>query len=273
MRIAPFIIAAALAAPGIGHADDAAPASTAGWPTAIADRPYNLNAGMLELHGALPFASAEGSQTEVLLGVGASYGISDAIEIGADYALELRPSTEAAGVFAGHVLVRLIHNADISAAIGGSIFYSDSLSGSGLTLGTFGVAVRYRFNKQVSIFTDTNLCAGCVNIAGPVMGQGVVAYESGSNGSSSSTIVGFTLPVGIAYQATPQLYLSAATIVGAILLSPETDSALEFRDVIPVIASAWFSATPHLDLGASITDDLKNASDNYFFELGAKLTM
>src|SRR5262245_49767080 len=78
------------------------PTQTSGWPEQISDRPYTLNAGMLEVHGALPFSGVTGN-TDVILGVGASYGISDMIEVGGDYAFQLAPSADAAGILTGHV--------------------------------------------------------------------------------------------------------------------------------------------------------------------------
>lgn len=250
----------------------AAAPGIAGWPAAISDRPYTLNAGMLELHGALPIYGA-GGDTSALLGVGAAYGVSDQIQVGGDYAFQLAPNTDAAGIFAAHVKLRLTHNQQMSAALGASIFYSDSLSSSGVTLLSGGISFRYRLNPQLSIYTDTNAAAGAVNIAGPVMGQGVVAIVSGSNGASGETLAGFTIPAGIAYQASPQLYLYGATVFGAIILSPQTDSFFLFRDVIPIVAGGWYSVSPKLEIGASITDDLKDAGNNYFFEFGGRIFM
>ncbi len=289
MRTQIIAIAATLLSVSIARADEAAPpppppppgppaaAATApvpapsAYPEAMADRPYNLNGGMLELHAAMPiFAVGTNSSTEILLGVGASYGVSDLIEIGGDYALALSPKVDAAGFLAGHVKVRLVHNEQMSASIGAAAFYSDSLSNSGVILLAGGVSFRYRLNKQLSIFTDTNLCGNCINIAGPVMGQALVAVISGSGGSNGETIAGFTIPAGVGFQATPQLYLSASTIFGAILLSPQSESYFLLRDAIPIVASAWYGATPTLDLGATLTDDVKNAGDNYFVEFGAK---
>jgi hypothetical protein len=245
------------------------PAPESMWPRAIADRPYNLNQGMVELHGAMPI-SGVGGDTEVLAGVGASFGASDKIELGGDYAFQISPKTDAAGIFAAHVKIRLAHDEKMSAALGASILYSHSLYSDGLVLGFGGVAFRYRINKQISIFSDTNVCGGCVNVAGPVAGQFIFANVSDSGGGSSQNIVAFTIPAGIGIQANSQLYLSAATVFGAILLSPTTDSYFLFKDTIPVVASAWMSVSPQVDLGISLTDDVKDASNDYFVELGAK---
>jgi hypothetical protein len=266
VAIVTFLVTTGLAAQAL--AQPAPPPQPGAWPTAISDRPYGLNQGMLEVHSELPI-SGEGGQTYALLGIGASYGLSDAIEIGGDYAFQLSPSTDAAGVFAGHVRIRLAHNERVSASLGAALFYSNSLSRDGLTLGAGGMSLRYRLNKQLSIFSESNLCGGCVNVAGPVMGQVLVLHYS--SGTTSDTASVATLPVGLGFQATPQLYLSASTIVAGFVLSPTTDSQLVFRDIIPIIASAWISVSPKLDLGVSLTDELKDAGNSYFIELGAKM--
>ena len=217
-----------------------------------------------------------GGSTEALVGFGVSYGISDLIEVGGDYAFQLTPKTDAAGVFAGHVRLRLVHNSQVSAALGVAAFYSDSLTGTGVSLFAGGLSLRYRFTPQLSLYTESNFCGGCVNIAGPVMGQALIVHiagSSGPNGTNAETLVAFTIPVGLAYQASPQVYLYASTIIGAIAVSPKTDSYLEFRDVIPVIAGAWITVAPKFEIGASITDDLKDASNNYFFELGGRVSI
>jgi hypothetical protein len=272
LPIVTFLLLTGLAVQALAQPAPSAPTGGSAWPTAISDRPYGLNQGMLEVHSELP-VSGEGGQTYALLGIGASYGLSDAIELGGDYAFQVSPSTDAAGLFAGHIRIRLLHNEKVSASVGGSLFYSSSLSRDGITLGAGGLSLRYRLNKQLSIFTDSNLCGGCVNVAGPVMGQVLVFHysNSGTTGSSSQTVSVATLPVGVGFQASPQLYVSAATVVAGFVLSPTTDSALAFRDIIPIIASAWISVSPKLDIGASLTDDLKDAGNSYFIELGAKM--
>jgi hypothetical protein len=255
--------AVALADEPLPGAPAPAPAPTSK-STAVSDRPYTLGAGKLELHGALPISGVTGD-TSALLGVGVAYGATDSIQIGGDYAFQLAPDVEAAGFFAGHVLIKVAHDAKMSAAVGGSIFLSRALTDENVFLFGVGVALRLRLTPQLSLYTDTNVCGGCINIAGPVMGQGLIATGFGD------TLAGFTIPVGASFQATPQLYLYGSTVIGAVLVSPETDSVLLFRDVIPIVAGAWYSASKQLEIGGAITSDLKDAGNNYFFELRARM--
>jgi hypothetical protein len=278
MRSLAIIVILTLSSLSTARADEVAPppppppappgatpaAAPTAYPEAMSDRAYNLDKGMVEIHGAMPIFALGGGSTDILAGIGVSYGISDALEIGADYAFEASPKVEFDGLFAAHARLRVAHTEQVSASLGVAAFYSKSFYSDGITLLAIGASVRYRINKQLSLFTESNACGGCINVVGPVMGQGIIASGGGDS------IVGFTVPVGVGLQATPQVYLSASTVIGAILLSPQTDSYFLLRDAIPVVAGAWFAATPKLDLGASITDDLKDAGNNYFFELGVK---
>jgi hypothetical protein len=251
--------------PGGGGSGGGGSGGAAGWPEAISDRPYTLNNGMVEIHGAMPIFGAGGSDNFVLVGAGASLGVSDQLEIGGDYAFELAPSADVAGVFAGHLSYRLVHNSQMSAALGVGALYSHGVDG---VLLTGGLSLRYRLNPQLSIFTDSNICGQCLHAAGPVLGQGFAAIPGKGN-----SIVGFTLPVGLGYQVDPHLYLFGSTILAAVLLAPTTDSATIFSDAFIVTGGGWITLSNKFELGGQITDDVEHAGDNYFFELMGRVFM
>lgn len=232
------------------------------WPQAISDRPYTLNAGMLEIHGSMPIFGLQGGDNFVLLGGGVSYGVSNELEIGGDYAFQASPSTDAAGVFAGHLSYRLVHNQQMSAALGVAALYSHGADG--VLLGG-GLSLRYRLTPQLSIFTDSNVCGQCLHVAGPVMGQAFLAIPTGSGGGDS--IFGFTAPVGVGLQVSPQVYLFGSTVLAAFILSPQSEHAFIFSDFFVVSGGGWLTVSNKLELGAQITDDVEHAGDNYFVEL------
>jgi hypothetical protein len=239
-----------------------------GWPEPISDRPYTLNGGMLEVHGSLPILKdGQGGDSLVVFGGGASFGVSDQIEIGGDYAFLVSPNTDAAGIFAGHLLYRLVHNDHMSAAIGGAVVYSHAADGF-IVAG--GLDLRFRFSKELSLYTGTGgvpICGTCVSILGPVTGQAVIAVPNGGG----DTAFYLNLPVGLAFQASPQFYLFADTSLATLLLSPRSDSLVEFGDYIGFHGGAWITASKNLEIGGSFADDLKHAGDLYLIEVNARI--
>jgi hypothetical protein len=259
------LVAVSLAAPALAQPAPA-PSGADAWPQAISDRPYTLNAGMLEIHGAMPIFGVQGGSNNVLLGGGVSYGVSNELEIGGDYAFQASPSTDAAGVFAGHLLYRITHNSKMSAALGLSALYSHDVNAM---LFSGGLDLRLRLTPQLSIFTDTNACGQCLHVAGPVLGQGFLAVPTGSGGGDS--IFGFTVPAGVGLQVSPEIYLFGSTVIAGFILSPQSEHAIIFSDFFVVSGGGWLTVSNKLELGAQITDDVEHAGDNYFVELMARV--
>lgn len=262
---------AALAATALAQPAPNPEAGITTWPQAVADRPTTLNQGMIEFRGDVAVfgfsSSGSSSDTFSLAGIGASVGISDAIEIGGDYAFQVSPDVDAAGVLAGHLQLRLAHGGPLSASLGISTLYSHSADGIVLA---GGLNVRYRFSPQVSLYTMTSgvpLCGGCLKVLGPVTGQFLIGIPS----HGGDTEVVLNLPVGLGIQASPEVYLYAETSLATIQLAPSSDSIASGGDYLGINAGAWFAANKQLDLGISFADDLKHASDLYLVELAAKI--
>src|SRR5438105_222355 len=90
-----------LATPAFAQTPSSETEVAASWPAEISGRPWNLDAGMLELHGALPifgtnYSGGSNASTEIFAGGGIAYGVSRELELGGDYAFEAKPSTDAA---------------------------------------------------------------------------------------------------------------------------------------------------------------------------------
>ena len=260
-----LVICLALCAPAAALAQEAAPDA----PIPIADRSPTLPASGLELHGSLPFfASGDlGGDTLVLGGVGGAFGVSDDFELGADYAFEVSPETDAAGVLAGHGLVRIAHGGQVSAAAGAGFIYSHAADGIAFT---GGLSLRIRLSDQVSLFSNTSgipLCGSCLQLLGPVTGQLVVLHPN----DGEDNLVFLNLPIGLGVQATPQVYLFAETVLATALLSPDTENIALGADYVGLHLGGWFSASKTLDIGAGVGTDLKDANDAYLVELRARL--
>ncbi len=270
MTIGCLAAAASTAGAQPAMAPAAQPQELEQWPLAIADRPTTLDASMVELRAALSVFgfsdTGSSSDTFSLAGVGASFGISNQVEIGGDYAFQMSPSTDAAGELAGHIQFRLAHGGPLSASLGASVLYSHSADG---IIVTGGLNVRYRLSPAVSLYTMTSgvpVCGGCLKVLGPVTGQFVFAIPN--HGDTEAFV---NLPVGLGIQAAPQLYLYGETSLATFELSPSTDSISTFSDYVGVNVGGWFTASKQFEIGASVADDLKHSGDIFLVELSARV--
>ena len=241
------------------------------WSTSVADNPFTLNSGMLEVHAALPVfllgvpgVNAMGmpitvTDTFVLAGGGVSYGISNDLEVGGDLAIALAPNA-GLGALAGHVAYRIYNKGKISAAVGAALVFSDSAKDFFIAAGG---SFRYRFTKQWSIYTTTGAlpsgCGECLHVAGPVTGQFLVQVPTSGGGS---TQVQFGLPVGVGFQATNALYLYASLV----LLDVGSTNTVIGRDYFPLTIGGWYALSNKLRLGLNIFDDFEHAGNAFEIE-------
>jgi hypothetical protein len=259
-----------------------APAATGDFPLAINDRPLTLPTGKFEIHGGIPFATSSTtdamgkstSSTSELLAVGATYGVAPKIEIGADYALRLNPDASGKGFLDFHAGFMALHSGklDVSFLAGISLLFQDGVDATGMsTTNTFaslqiGAAVRYQLAPKISIFTGNpgtpNGLPGFLSFVFPPVGY---QLSFGLNNSGPAYLA---LPVGVGLQATPNVYLFAATNIATIKIANASNSVI-FSDAIPLSIGAFYSM-PKLDLGVQFSDDLKNAGDLYILQFMAR---
>jgi hypothetical protein len=260
------------------------PATTtdAGFPLAINDRPLTLPTGKFEIHGGLPIATTStanamgqtSSSTSESIAIGATYGVAPKIEVGADYAFRINPDASAKGFLDFHAGYMALHSGklDVSFLAGLSMLFVDSVDTTGMaTTNTYasiqlGAAVRYQLAPKISIFTGNpgtpNGLPGFLSFVFPP-----VAYQL-SFGINNSGPAYLALPVGVGLQATPNIYLFAATNIATIKIANASNSVI-FSDAIPLSVGAFYSM-PKLDVGVQFSDDLKNAGDLYILQFMAR---
>ena len=90
-----------------------------------------------------------------------------------------------------------------------------------------------------------------------------------SIGLGTNGPITFSIPVGVALQATPQVFGFVDTTLADFSIS-NSSNAFIFSDFIPVDVGVLFRAAKDLDVGVSFQDDLKNAGDAYLFGLMAR---
>jgi hypothetical protein len=265
--------------------DGTTPAATttdSAWPLAINDRPLTLATGKFEIHGGLPIATTStanamgmtSSSTSESLAIGATYGVAPKIEVGADYAFRINPDASAKGFLDFHAGYMALHSGklDVSFVAGLSMLFVDTVDTMGMaTTNTYasiqvGAAVRYQLAPKISIFTGNpgtpNGLPGFLTFVFPP-----IAYQL-SFGINNSGPAYLALPVGVGLQATPNIYLFAATNIATIKIANASNSVI-FSDAIPLAVGGFYSM-PKLDVGVQISDDLKNAGDLYILQLMAR---
>jgi len=285
---AKFVVLGVLLAAAPALAQDAPPppppptsggsatASTGAAPTdwgQIDTRPLVLPTGKFEVHASLPiFATSftdpttmmTSTQTSEALALGATYGIADKAQVGLEYAFPLNPNGDPSNGFIGlHGAYAAMHSDKMDLAVSGEFLIG--LGGNndlGLQLGGW---LRYHVAPKISIFTGQPPVPfalaglGVAYLAAPTAYQ----FAIGLNNNQATTL---SLPVGVGFQATPQIWAFAETQIAEFYLSngPANSSGFFiFSDFIPLGIGGWYSASDKMDLGVVFADDLKNAGDLY----------
>jgi hypothetical protein len=90
-------------------------------------------------------------------------------------------------------------------------------------------------------------------------------------GLAGGAAIAIELPVGIAFQATPNVYTFASINIANIKIH-DTVNAFMFADFIPIALGGFYSMDK-LDIGAVFSDDLEHAGDHLAFSLTARYFM
>ena len=195
-------------------------------PQEIIDRPRTTPGGQITLGADLGMFVVD--TTPIGLGLSGLYGVDDKIEIGVGYGFALK-EFEAKGDLGVRAAYNFLSAGNLTAAgdIGlGYGFGSEALAPLGL-----GVEAQLKLGDQLAVFTP---------------GQQL------SIGLEEPNAIDFGLPVGVAYQAAPNIHVAVQTKVLNIGIS-ETDSGFIFADYLPLSIGATFSPSNTLDIGASIS--------------------
>lgn len=250
-------------------ADPAAPAAagdaTGMWPKSIIDRPITLlkgkvgaGADLTILHASVTVGTVTASATSEGLHVGGGYGVSDKLTVGGDYSFALH-DFEIKGPLTLYGAFSLTHSDKLT--VGASADITLGLGNDPVTETIHaGLGVRYKLAPKFAVFTGNPWTPG-------VLGQHL------SIGLNSGAAKSFAIPVGFAFQATPELFAYASTNIATILLSDPGmgDRVSTIADFTPVNIGAWFNLNKNLDVGGSLVfPDIQHAGDFYGINLGVR---
>ncbi|MEO6775515.1 MAG: outer membrane beta-barrel protein [Kofleriaceae bacterium] len=255
-----------------------APAGGAMWGDEIISRPLTMPKSKVGVYGDLDIArfsvtvgTVTDSSTSEGLHLGFGYGVDDKLTVGAEYAFALH-DFEIKGPLTLYGSYSLYHAGKLT--IGGSADLLIDFNGAGsvnvmtgavssstdLALQA-GLGVRYMLTDKVAVYTGSPIAPG-------PLGQHL------SIGLNNSGPITFDIPVGVALQATPQVYAYLQTDVARLGISNSSNAFL-FADFIPLDLGVYYTASKALDVGAFLNlPDLKNAKfDVLEFGIAARYYM
>lgn len=214
------------------------------------------HADLLILHTSVTIADMTVGGTSEAMTLGAGYGVTDTITAGAMYSFTLN-EFEIKGPLTVYGATSLTDNGTLAVSAGADLgvnFASDN----SLAIHA-GLAVRYKVAPTVAIYT------GNPYTPGPAGQHLSISLDDGGPKT-------FSFPVGVAVQATPQLYAFAQTNLATILLSDPAggDRVTFIGDSIPLSLGAFFNVNRNIDAGGSFQTDLRGIGDYYVITLGAR---
>jgi hypothetical protein len=224
------------------------------WPRAVNARPLTLPKSLARLGAEI---NANNDFGVIGLTLNGGYGISDDLEVNLSYGLTLK-EFEAKGTLGVNVGFNFLRGSvggklDAAARIGTGY----DLVAEGLAPLVAGVDARYRINEKLSvIMPGTHLRVALEEIVIPPATDGLRPIT-------------FGLPIGVAYQATPELYVSLDTRLVDLEIADSATTVI-FADTTPLRFQGIYNVQPNLDAFAAISTDLTNEpGDTLQFFVGA----
>lgn len=218
------------------------PPSGGKWPRSVILRPLTLPAGVF-VAGADIVNFTSSFFDPAIIRVFGGYGITDDIELAfAHYAFPTNGIGDgeiAAGV--GYKLVRggmggkleAIGRAEIGYDLAGSVdLTTGETSGAVAPLG-LGVHVQYNVSEKLALITPGN--------------QLRIGLDP--------NFIDLSIPVGVGFQATPELYVQLDTDIATINIKDSATTVI-FADTTPIAITGTYSVMPNLDVLAGLALDL-----------------
>jgi hypothetical protein len=289
--------ASSMAAPGAGTA---AAMGLGGTP--IIDRPLTLNAGKIGAYADLDILrtsvttvtvvngvaqSTSESNTGLGLHLGAGYGVNNDLTVGLEYAFSLANDFEIKGPLSLYGSYSVFHKDKLTVGVSAALIFDfdgesvDSMGNVSSTVDvslSLGAGARYAITPSIAIYTGNGNDYGSTGDIG-LVAPGILGSQLLLGFNNGAPIV-FTLPVGVAWQATPQVYAFAQTEIFDVVHVSETvgnttasatNSNFLFANYIPLEIGGFYTVNHNLDIGAALNfGDLENGVDALAFTIAAR---
>jgi hypothetical protein len=291
---------------GSGAPSTAAPGATAAvgalGGTPIIDRPLTLNAGKIGAYADLDILrttvdtvtvvngtpmTTTASNTALGLHLGAGYGVNNDLTVGLEYAFSLANDFEIKGPLSLYGSYSLFHKDKLTVGVSGVLIFDfdgesvDSMGNVSSTVDvslSLGAGVRYANTPSIALYTGNGQEYGPSGDVG-LVAPGILGSQLLLGFNNGAPIV-FSVPIGVAWQATPQIYAFAQTelfdvvhvsVTEGTTTVSNTSSNFLFADYIPLEIGGFYTVNHNLDVGAALNfGDLKNGVDALAFSLAAR---
>ena len=261
-------------------ADATASTAAAGaWLGPQIDRPYAMAKGKIGAYGdidvnhlSISSGMTSISATQEALHVGGAFGITDQISAGLDYGAPIAgdgtDKNAGKGPLTFFGMYQIAHDSKMSIAATADFALNlcgaaDPMTGDCSSTKAIhaGLGAKYKLGPTMALYT------------GAPFGPGPVGQHLSISLESNGPIT-FSLPIGFAFQATPQIFAFAQTELFSAYLSNAPMGADSFRLIggdiekggigIPLTFGGYFGVNNQLDVGLAISFlDLGHAGDFY----------
>jgi hypothetical protein len=242
--------------------EEGAEAPAAGrWPRAVIARPLTLPKSLIRLGADI----TPNKDFKVIgLALTGGYGVSDDLEVNVNYGLALK-TFEAKGALTANVGYKVLRGAaggKLEVIGRGTAGYS--LLAKNPTPIVVGAQVQYNISDKLAVVSNgNNLSIALADAIVPPATTGVKP-------------ISLFLPVGVGYQATPELYVELDTQIAQIKVS-NSANAFIFADTTPLLVTGTYNVKPALDVTAGLSLDVTppvgGAGDTLAFLIGARYYM
>jgi hypothetical protein len=250
----------------VGGDVSATASAPGGWPIEIIARPPTLAKSLLRFDVGLPISRLSvtpvggmaSSSTNVGLQIGAGYGISDKLELGANYAIRLVDGFEAKGPLNIYGAFAIMNKPKMKGAIVGA-FYDDF--GSKVGGIRAGLAFQYNLSAKMAVYMPGT------HLRAQFLSPDAVAPAVAVNP------IDFSLPAGFAFQASKNIYAFAQTTIAQIKIK-DSANAFIFADITPLTVGAFYSMSNKMEFGAQFdAPDLGSVGDVFAFSVVGRMFM
>jgi hypothetical protein len=298
--LATLLIASPAGADDATGTAPAAPAAEAA-PTRMIDRPFSLKEGGIAAYGSIDIAHATAGMmmdfSQYQMRLAGAYGISKDLSVGAEYGFPFAgdgtDKTTGRGPFHLYGLFSLTQDESLTVAVVAAFQANlaggfDAMSGDPTTTKAFsaGFDVRYKLTPDLAVFTGSPFGPAVPGTLAGLAIAGLPARGAQQHFSMSLEDKGailFDVPVGIGWQAMPELFAYLDTVLASfaisnspyVEMSGKTKSAVFFGGddlKYPLHLGAFYAFDKNIDLGGALLTNLDAAGDLYVVSLAARWT-